>query len=168
MLTILSARISLRHIDWLPRAALIQGFWTGYPQGYEQPLSVNWTGVPGKIRTCDLPLHTPSVFTARPSGSVRGLDFIFTVRHTARRCCPSSLYTFPPFHLSMTGGLGSVLPPPKVLRVHRVWADSHRLFPDSGAQLSRRRLLYPAELRGLKRKYSNDIYDRQWITIMLG
>jgi len=28
-------------------------------------------------------------------GSVRGLDFIFTRRPSARRCCPSSLYTFP-------------------------------------------------------------------------
>ncbi len=28
-------------------------------------------------------------------GSVWGLDFIFTDGQNARRCCPSSLYTFP-------------------------------------------------------------------------
>ncbi len=53
---------------------------------------------------------------------VCGLDYPFTVRRQAAfRCCPSSLYTFPP-----RGGLGSGLPGE---RLPRIWAVLRRGFP---------------------------------------
>lgn len=98
-------------------------------------------GVHGGIRTHGPRIHTTSTFAAARSG-VRGLDCPFTLGRLARRCCPTSLYTFPFQGLARDRqGASRTVAFPEFEQIRCAVSKHNAQF------VTRNPVLYPAELR---------------------